>query len=208
MWAYGGAAARVPSHRAVLTGCERADSFVTNPHKWLLTPIDCSLLYTRRPDDLKRAFSLVAEYLKTDEEDVVNFMDYSLSLGRRFRALRLWMVIRAYGRRGLAQIIESHIKEAYWLAEQIDTAPDWERLAPVPFSTVCFRHTRSGVNDNDLEAHNAAIIDAVTASGQAFLSHTKLNDQYAIRVAIGNQATAHEHVALVWELLREAVEPR
>ena len=211
--AYGGAAALVASHRAVLAGCERADSFVTNPHKWLLTPIDCSLLYTRRPDDLKRAFSLVAEYLKTDEADAVNFMDYGLSLGRRFRALKLWMVIRAYGRRGLAQIIQSHIKEAHWLAAQIDAAPDWERLAPVPFSTVCFRHTRSGVedgslccNDTDLEAHNAAIIDTVNASGRAFLSHTKLNDQYAIRVAIGNQATAHEHVALVWELLREAAQ--
>ena len=202
--AYGGAAALVASHRTVLAGCERADSFVTNPHKWLLTPIDCSLLYTRRADDLKRAFSLVAEYLKTDEQDVVNFMDYGLSLGRRFRALKLWMVIRAYGRKGLAQIIEGHIKEAHWLAAQIDTALDWEPLAPVPFSTVCFRHTPSG--GKDLEAHNAAIIDTVNASGLAFLSHTKLNDQYAIRVAIGNQATTHEHVARVWELLREAAQ--
>ena len=116
--AYGGAAALVPSHRGVLAGCERADSFVTNPHKWLLTPIDCSLLYTRRPDDLKRAFSLVAEYLKTDEQDVVNFMDYGLSLGRRFRALKLWMVIRAYGRAGLASIIGGHMREAHWLVEQ------------------------------------------------------------------------------------------
>ena len=200
--AYGGAAALVPSHRDVLAGCNRVDSFVTNPHKWLLTPIDCSLLYTRRPDDLKRAFSLVAEYLKTAEQDVINFMDYGLSLGRRFRALKLWMVIRAYGREGLAKMIDSHIQEAHWLAEQIDTTPNWERLAPVPFSTVCFRHVPD--RDTDLEKHNAAIIDAVNASGKAFLSHTKLNDQYAIRVAIGNQATSHEHVARVWELLRGA----
>ena len=202
--AYGGAAALVPSHRSVLAGCERADSFVTNPHKWLLTPIDCSLLYTRRPDDLKRAFSLVAEYLRTDEQDVVNLMDYGLSLGRRFRALKLWMVIRAYGRAGLAAIIDGHMREARWLAEQIDAAPDWERLAPVPFSTVCFRHLPAG--DRNPDEHNASLIDAVNASGQAYLSHTKLNDRYAIRVAIGNQATTHEHVARVWALLQAAVE--
>ena len=202
--AYGGAAALVPSHRSVLAGCERADSFVTNPHKWLLTPIDCSLLYTRRPDDLKRAFSLVAEYLRTDEQDVVNLMDYGLSLGRRFRALKLWMVIRAYGRAGLAAIIDGHMREARWLAEQIDAALDWERLAPVPFSTVCFRHLPAG--DRNPDEHNTSLIDAVNASGQAYLSHTKLNDRYAIRVAIGNQATTHEHVARVWELLQAAVE--
>lgn len=200
--AYGGAAAVVSSHRHVLAGCDRADSLVVNPHKWLLTPIDCSLLYTRRPDDLKCAFSLVAEYLRTDETDVINLMDYGLSLGRRFRSLKLWMVIRAYGRDGLAHIIEGHLKEAQWLASQIDTTPGWERLAPVPFSTVCFRHVPAG--KTDLEAHNAAIIDAVNTSGKAFLSHTKLNDQYAIRVAIGNQATTHEHVARVWELLQQA----
>jgi aromatic-L-amino-acid decarboxylase len=200
--AYGGAAAIVPSHRHLLAGCDRADSFLVNPHKWLLTPIDCSLLYTRRPDDLKRAFSLVAEYLRTDESDVINLMDYGLSLGRRFRSLKLWMVIRAYGHEGLARIIEGHIKEAQWLAAQIDSTPQWERLAPVPFSTVCFRHVPSGKTDR--EVHNSAIIDAVNASGKAFLSHTKVNGQYAIRVAIGNQATTHEHVAQVWELLQEA----
>lgn len=204
--AYGGAAALVPSHRHVLAGCERADSFVTNPHKWLLTPIDCSLLYTRRPDDLKRAFSLVAEYLKTDEQDVVNLMDYGLSLGRRFRALKLWMVIRAYGRAGLAEIIAGHMREGRWLADQIDATAAWERLAAVPFSTVCFRHrpTSGQYSDEHLTAHNAAILDAVNASGQAFLSHTVLDGRYAIRVAIGNQATTHAHVECVWQLLREA----
>lgn len=202
--AYGGAAALLPSHRHVLKGCDRADSFVTNPHKWLLTPIDCSLLYTRRPDDLKRAFSLVAEYLRTSESDVINLMDYGLSLGRRFRALKLWMVIRAYGQEGLAQIIGNHIKAAQWLAAQIDQEPDWERLAPVPFSTVCFRHAPAGVAD--LEVHNAKIIDAVNASGNAFLSHTKLNGEYALRIAIGNQATTQEHVARVWNQLKQVAE--
>ncbi|MGH7960386.1 MAG: pyridoxal phosphate-dependent decarboxylase family protein [Candidatus Binatia bacterium] len=204
--AYGGAAALVASHRRVLAGCERADSFVTNPHKWLLTPIDCSLLYTRRPDDLKRAFSLTLEILRTEETDVINLMDYGLSLGRRFRALKLWMVIRAYGREGLAHIIKRHIDAAQWLAAQIDAEPDWQRLAPVPFSTVCFRHAPHRITD--LEAHNAAIIEAVNASGAAFLSHTKLDGRYAIRVAIGNQATTQEHVTRLWDRLRQvAVQP-
>ena len=200
--AYGGAAALLPTHRQVLSGCEHADSFVVNPHKWLLTPIDCSLLYTRRPDDLKRAFSLVADYLRTSEADVINLMDYGLSLGRRFRALKLWMVIRAYGREGLSRMIEGHINEAHWLAQHIDAMPGWERLAPVPFSTVCFRHAPAGISD--LEAHNAAIIDRVNASGQAFLASTTLNGQYVIRVAIGNFATTHDHVTRVWELLQKA----
>jgi len=200
--AYGGAAALVPSHSWVLNGCERADSFVTNPHKWLLTPIDCSLLYTRRPDDLKRAFSLTPEILRTEETDVINLMDYGLSLGRRFRALKLWMVIRAYGREGLANIIERHINAAQWLAAQIDAEPHWERLAPVPFSTICFRHMPA--ERVDVDAHNAAIIEAVNASGTAFLSHTKLDGRYAIRVAIGNQATTQKHVARLWDLLRQA----
>ena len=130
-------------------------------------------------------------------------MDYGLSLGRRFRALKLWMVIRAYGRAGLASIIGGHMREAHWLAEQVDAAPNWERLAPVPFSTVCFRHLPTGGQDPD--EHNAALIDAVNASGRAFLSHTKLSGHYAIRVAIGNQATTHEHVARVWELLQATV---
>lgn len=197
--AYGGAAALLPSHRQVLNGCDRADSLVTNPHKWLLTPMDCSLLYTRRPDDLKRAFSLVAEYLRTSESDVINLMDYGLSLGRRFRALKLWMVIRAYGSEGLARIIKGHTDTAQWLAAQIDQAADWERLAPVPFSTVCFRHAPAHITN--LEAHNTHILEAINASGKAFLSHTKLNGEYALRVAIGNQATTHEHVAQLWKQL-------
>lgn len=203
--AYGGAAALVPSHRSVLAGCERADSFVTNPHKWLLTPIDCSLLYTRRPEDLKGAFSLIAEYLQTDDSEGTNLMDYGLSLGRRFRALKLWMVIRAYGTEGLARIIEGHIRSAKWLAAQIDAESGWERLAPAPFSTVCFRHEPNERDKTvDLGVHNTAIIDTVNASGKAFLSKTKLNDQYAIRVAIGNQATTQAHVEQLWELLRDA----
>ena len=204
--AYGGAAAIVPEMRHVLDGCDRADSLVFNPHKWLFTPVDCSLLYTARPDDLKAAFSLVAPYLTTPEDGgVVNLMDYGLSLGRRFRALKLWMVIRAYGVEGLAALIAGHIELARRLESAIDAEPGWELLAPVPFSVVCFRRHPPGVDDEDeLRRLNTDIIERVNADGRAFISHTDLGGRYAIRVAIGNLATTAEHVDTVWELVREA----
>ncbi|MFW5739068.1 MAG: pyridoxal phosphate-dependent decarboxylase family protein [Myxococcota bacterium] len=199
--AYGGSAAVSPSLRWVLDGCERADSLVVNPHKWMLTPIDCSLLYTRRPDALKQAFSLVADYLKTDDGDVVNLMDYGLALGRRFRALKLWFVIRAFGRRGLAEVIEGHVALARHLAKRIDASKDWERMAPAPLSTVCFRHlSESG----DIDAHNRMIVDRVNATGEVFVSSTTLHGRYAIRVAIGNLASEQRHVDRAWELLQRA----
>ena len=200
--AYGGSAALCPELRWVLEGCERADSLVVNPHKWMLTPIDCSLLFTRRPDALKQAFSLVADYLKTDDGDVVNLMDYGLSLGRRFRALKLWFVIRAFGRQGLAQIIAGHVALAQELAKQIDETDGWERMAPTPLSTVCFRHLpRDGA---DPDAHNAAIVERVNASGEVFVSSTKLRGSHAIRLAIGNQASERRHVQRAWSLLQAA----
>jgi aromatic-L-amino-acid decarboxylase len=203
--AYGGAAAVVPELRHVLDGCERADSLVVNPHKWLLTPMDCSLLYTARPDDLRAAFSLVPEYLRTGDGDVVNLMDYGVSLGRRFRALKLWMVIRAYGADGLAAIIAGHVELARRLEAAVRAEPEWELLAPVPFSTVCFRHHPAGVDDEGaLRRRNEAILERVNASGRAFISHTELRGRYALRVAIGNAATSAEHVDRAWELLRGA----
>ncbi|HNS99661.1 MAG TPA: pyridoxal-dependent decarboxylase, partial [Polyangiaceae bacterium] len=200
--AYGGSAAIVPELRWVLEGCERADSLVTNPHKWMLTPIDCSLLYTRHPDALKRAFSLVADYLATDDGDVTNLMDYGLALGRRFRSLKLWFVIRAYGRSGIAHIIERHVALANELATQIDDTPGWERLAPTPLSTVCFRHVPPSLKDAD--AHNQAIVNKVNASGEVFVSSTKLRGSFAIRLAIGNASTRRQHVQRAWELLQKA----
>ena len=204
--AYGGAAAVVPEMRHVLDGCDRADSLVVNPHKWLFTPVDCSLLYTARPDDLRAAFSLVPAYLTTPEDGgVVNLMDYGLSLGRRFRALKLWMVIRAYGAEGLASLISGHIELARRLAAAIEAEPGWELLAPVPFSTVCFRRHPAGMDDEDeLRRLNSAIIDHVNADGRAFISHTDLGGRYAVRVAIGNLATTAEHVDTAWALMREA----
>ena len=204
--AYGGAAAVVPEMRHVLDGCDRADSLVVNPHKWLFTPVDCSLLYTARPDDLRAAFSLVPAYLTTPEDGgVVNLMDYGLSLGRRFRALKLWMVIRAYGAEGLASLISGHIELARRLAAAIEAEPGWELLAPVPFSTVCFRRHPAGMDDEDeLRRLNSAIIDHVNADGRAFISHTDLGGRYAVRVAIGNLATTAELVDTAWALMRGA----
>ncbi len=203
--AYGATAAIVPEMRGVLDGCEHADSIVVNPHKWLFTPIDCSVLYVRDPDLLQRAFSLVPEYLRTGAGDVTDYMNWGVQLGRRFRALKLWMVIRYFGREGLAARIRQHVALAQQFAGWIDTAPEWERLAPVPFSTVCFRARPRGIDDEAaLERLNGALMDAVNATGEVYLSHTKLNGVYALRLAVGNLRTTEQHVARAWELLREA----
>jgi len=202
---YGGVAAVVPEMQHVLAGVELADSLVVNPHKWLFTPIDLSAMFTRRPDVLKRAFSLVPEYLVTREQsDVVNLMDYGVQLGRRFRALKLWMVIRAFGAEGLAARLRHQMGMAREFAGWVDAAPEWERLAPVPFSLVCFRYAPTGTDEAEREALNAAILERVNASGRAYLSHTKLNGRYVLRLAIGNMRTELRHVSDAWRLLREA----
>jgi aromatic-L-amino-acid decarboxylase len=206
--AYGGVAAIVPEFRQVLDGCEQADSIVVNPHKWLLTPIDCSALFVRDIERLRRAFTLVPEYLRTAEADagaVTDYMDYGVQLGRRFRALKLWMVIRAYGVDGLADHIRRCCRMASELAGWVHADPAVERLAPAPFSTVCFRYHPASVEDDDLlAAMNAAVLDAVNRSGEAFLSHTVLAGRYALRLAVGNMATEPRHVRRAWELVREA----
>ena len=202
---YGGVAAVVPEMRHVLAGVELADSLVVNPHKWLFTPIDLSAMFTRRPDVLKRAFSLVPEYLVTREQsDVVNLMDYGVQLGRRFRALKLWMVIRAFGADGLAARLREQMVMARELAGWIDDDPEWERVAPVPFSLVCFRYAPAGVSEPERDALNTAILERVNRSGKAYLSHTKLNGRYVLRLAIGNMRTERRHVIDAWRLLKEA----
>jgi len=203
--AYGGAAALLPERRAVLDGCDRADSLVVNPHKWLFTPIDCSAFYCRRPDVLKRAFSLVPTYLETTEGSAVeNYMDYGPQLGRRFRALKLWMVLRAYGRSGLQARLREHIRLAQLFAAWVDGDPDWERLAPALFSTVCFRlRPRGGAADEArLNPLNERLIEAVNATGEVYLSHAVLGGRYVLRLAIGNIRTEERHVRRAWEILR------
>ncbi|MDQ3521410.1 MAG: pyridoxal-dependent decarboxylase [Gemmatimonadota bacterium] len=196
--AYGGAVGVVPEMRHLLAGCDRADSLVVNPHKWLFVPIDCSALYLRRPESVRRAFSLVPDYLQTPEgEGVTNLMDYGPALGRRFRALKLWMTLCYFGREGLAERIREHCRLAREFASWVDAEPGWERMAPVPMSVVVFR--RSGE-----DALNETILERVNASGEVFLSHTRVHGQYALRLAVGNLRTTQSHVARAWELLRKA----
>jgi len=202
--AYAGVAGAVPELRHHFTGMERADSVVINPHKWLFTPMDCSVFLVRRPEALKRAFSLVPAYLETAEQDVVvNYMDYGFQLGHRFRALKLWMVLRAFGARGIATRIRHHCALAAEFAGWVKAESGWSLEAPHPFSVVCFRHA-SGADEPETNAHNARILDRVNASGDVFLSHTVLNGRYVLRVAVGNLRTGREHLARAWELLREA----
>jgi len=202
---YGGTAAILPEKRHVLDGCDRADSLVVNPHKWLFTPMDCSVLYTRRPDLLKRAFQHIPDYLVvSDGEDVVNLMDYGIALGRRFRALKLWFVIRHFGVEGLRSLISEHIRIACRLAEWIDADAELERLADVEFSTVVFRHRPPGMVGKKLDEHNARVLEKVNATREVYLSHTRVRDSYALRIAIGNIHTTEVHVRRAFDLIKEA----
>ncbi|HXT16836.1 MAG TPA: pyridoxal-dependent decarboxylase [Gemmatimonadaceae bacterium] len=203
--AYGGMLAIVPEYRFVLDGVEGADSLVVNPHKWLFTPFDCSAFYIKRPDVLKRAFSLVPEYLVTrEQDDVVNYMDYGVQLGRRFRALKLWMIIRAFGVDGLADRLREHCELAREFASWVAKSSDWELMAPVPFSLVCFRYTANGLGDDGADRRNEAIMHAVNAGGDVFLSHTKIDGRFTLRLAVGNIRTEKKHVRLAWDRLNEA----
>ena len=210
--AYAGAVAIDPGLRAPFAGWERADSIVVNPHKWLWTPVDASLLLSRRLEVVRDAFSLVPEYLRTVDSigdgTERNYNEYTPQLGRRFRALKLWFVLRWFGLEGLRQRIRNHLELAESFAGWVDAAPDWERLAPVPFSTVCFRHVPPTLAGDDaaIDTHNAAVMDAVNRSGEMFLSHTKLRGRFTIRLAIGNLRTERRHVERAWVLLRTAGE--
>src|SRR5437764_715263 len=220
--AYGGSAAIVPELRHILDGCNRVDSLVLNPHKWLFTPFDCSVLYCRHLDLLRRAFSLVPEYLRTPEQEKVRSgSDYGVQLGRRFRALKLWMIIRYFGHEGLSARIREHIRLGKLFASWIEESDDWELMAPTPFALVCFRANPgvstarvSGWVKDQTEAErirrldelNEAIMHDVNASGKALLSHTKLNDKLTLRLSIGNIRTTEKHVKQVWDLLNDQLQ--
>jgi aromatic-L-amino-acid decarboxylase len=194
--AYAGPAMVCEENRWAFAGVERADSLVVNPHKWLLTPIDCSLLYTKRPDVLREAFSIAPVYLRSSEEGVTNLTDYGPALGRRFRSLKLWAVIRCYGREGLQGVIREHQRLARLFASWVEAAPGWEVVAPVPFSLVCFRRKGS-------DEENAAVLARVNATGEAYLSHTVLDGRYVLRLAVGHHRTTENDVRRAWELLQE-----
>ena len=193
--AYGGSAAVVPEIRHILEGVERAHSLILNPHKWLYVSIDCSVLFTRLPEIFRRASSLSAEYLRTTEDgQVVNYMDYGVQLGRRFRALKLWYVFRYYGRQGVVRMLRESLRLAQFLKSLIDADPDFEVCAPVDLSLVCFRHRSDNV-------FNRQLLAKVNASGTAFLSHTVLNGEFVIRFAIGNFQTTERDIVETWSTI-------
>jgi len=194
--AYAGAAMVCPEHRWAFAGIERADSLVVNAHKWMLTPMDCSLLWTKRPQDFRAAFSLVPEFLRTPEsEDALSLSEYGPALGRRFRALKLWAVLRCYGRSGLQAQIRSGVALAERFEQWVADEPGWELCAPRRFSVVCFRLR----GDN---ARNRTLLERANSSGEIFISHAVLNGRYVLRLAIGNFHTTEADVRLAWELLR------
>jgi aromatic-L-amino-acid/L-tryptophan decarboxylase len=213
--AYAGSAAICPEYRALMAGMERADSLVVNPHKWLFTPVDCSVLFVRDPALLRATFSLVPEYLRTDEAGATNLMDLGVQLGRRFRSLKLWMVIRAFGVEGLRERIREHCALARWLKEAIEATPGFELAAPVPFSTVCFRARATAADGPEAasaagpelastaeDRFNERLLQAINAAGPFFLSHTVLRGRYTLRVAIGNLRTTRADIAELWDLVR------
>ncbi len=211
--AYAGSAAVVPELRHILDGCERADSLVVNPHKWLFTPFDLSVLYCRHMDLLGRAFSLVPEYLRTPEQEKVRSgSDYGIQLGRRFRALKLWMIIRYFGHEGLAARIREHCRLARLFATWIEESPDWELLAPLPLALVCFRACPKREGESEeirakrLDILNEAIMHGVNSTGKALFSHTRLNNKLTLRLSIGNIRTTEKHVRQVWDLMNEQLE--
>ncbi len=203
--AYGGVAALVPELRHILAGVDQADSLVMNPHKWLFTPVDCSALYTRHPKVLERAFALVPDYLVTSVgDDAVDFMNYGVQLGRRFRALKLWAVLRSFGSDALTTQLRQHCALARRFASWVEAQPHWEVVAPVPLSIVCFRYAPPGASADMADSLNMAILDRVNCTGRVYLSHTKLAGRVVLRLAIGNVRTEDRHVAEAWRLLTDA----
>jgi aromatic-L-amino-acid decarboxylase len=196
--AYAGAAMVCPEHRWAFAGIEAADSVVINAHKWLFTPLDCSLFWTRRTDELRAAFSLIPEFLRTPEnEDALSLSEYGPALGRRFRALKLWAVLRCYGRSGLQARIREACRLAALLEAWITEDPEWELCAQRHFSLVCFRRRGS-------DADNESLLERINALGELFISHTRLDDRYVLRLAIGNEHTTEKDIRHAWDVLRHA----
>ena len=204
--AYAGVTAILPEYVQRFDGWEQADSVVVNPHKWLFVPFDLSAFYCRRMDVVRQAFSLVPEYLQTAEgtQGVRNLMDTGIQLGRRFRALKLWMVLRHFGADGIRAALTEHIRLAQQFAQWVDDDPDFERVAPVPFSVVCFRARPCDFRGSppELDAFNAELIDAVNGSGEVFLSHTRLNGRFVLRLAVGHLRTTEVHIGRAWAILK------
>jgi aromatic-L-amino-acid decarboxylase len=208
--AYGGAVALLPESRHLMSGTGAADSLVVNPHKWLFVPLDFSCLYVKRPELLRATFSLVPEYLRGDASQAErNYMDYGIQLGRRFRALKAWMVIRSMGSRGLAERVREHCRLARLFASWVEADTRFETLAPVTMAVVCFRFLPQDAGgrrpDEELNEMNRRLVEEVNRTGEAYLTHTVLKGRVAARVAVGNALTTEQHLARVYDLIgREA----
>ncbi|MFZ2322606.1 MAG: aminotransferase class I/II-fold pyridoxal phosphate-dependent enzyme [Ignavibacteriaceae bacterium] len=202
--AYAGVTAMIPEMKWITKGWERADSLVINPHKWMFTPMDLSVFFTRKPEVLKRAFSLSAEYLKTNQDDIVdNLMDYGVQLGRRFRSLKLWFIIRYFGVEGIAARLKNHIALAKEFAEWMKAENDFEILAPINFSTICFRYNPGSKSENVLNIINENLLENINKSGKIFLSHTKLNGKFVIRLTIGSIRQERKHVEEAFQIIKQ-----
>jgi aromatic-L-amino-acid/L-tryptophan decarboxylase len=203
--ALAGSAAILPEKRWILNGVEHADSLVFNPHKWMFTNFDCSAYFVKDPEHLERTMTINPDYLKTDRDlEVNNFRDWGIPLGRRFRALKLWFVLRNFGARKLREMIAAHIALAEEFAGWVESEPEWELLAPVPLNTVCFRHRRAEWDEDECNARNKALMDRVNAAGTIYLTHTTLDGKFTLRMAIGQTQTKRRHVVEAWEVLQEA----
>ena len=202
--AYGGALGVLPEGRWAMAGVDQADSVVVNPHKWLFVPLDFSVLYTRHPDLLRSVFSLVPEYLRGDAAPhaAIDYMDYGIQLGRRFRALKAWMVFRAMGLDGIASRIREHCRLARMFAARVDDEPDFSRAAPVEMAVVCFRYAPAGLDEDSVDQLNAAIVARVNAAGDAYITHTQLEGRTVMRVGFGNVLTTERHGEAVWTRVR------
>ncbi|WKZ69226.1 MAG: pyridoxal-dependent decarboxylase [Melioribacteraceae bacterium] len=199
--AHAGSAAILPEMKYILNGCEEADSFYFNPHKWMFVPIDVSAFYTKHPDVLRRTFSIVAEYLKTEhDKNAVNHMDYGIQLGRRFRSLKLWFLIRHFGVEGIQNIIREHLRLGKLVEKWVLESEQFELLAPVNFSTICFRIVPGKLQtDEQLNSFNEKLLEKINQTGEFFLTHTKLNGMFTIRIVISGLRTTEKHVQQVWQ---------
>jgi aromatic-L-amino-acid/L-tryptophan decarboxylase len=207
--AMAGSAMILPECRPLWQGIEQADSLVLNPHKWLGASFDCSTYYVRDAQHLVRVMSTNPSYLRTAADTKVrNFRDWGIPLGRRFRALKLWFLIREQGVQGLRTRLRRDLEHARWLAAQVDGAPGWQRLAPVPFQTVCVRYAPPGLTGEVLDAHTVAWVRRINESGRAYLTPAMLEDHWMVRVSFGVEATEHEHVVALWQQMRDEAERR
>lgn len=203
--AYAGTALVLPEKRQLIKGIEGVDSFVFNPHKWMFTNFDCSAYFVRDVEPLVRSLEILPEYLKTREGDRVNnYRDWGLPLGRRFRALKLWFVIRSFGAEGIRQKVRNHIQWAAELARDIDESDDFQLLAPVPFATLCFQFNPPQINDIDeLNELNRQLMETLNDSGKLYLTHTKLNGIFTLRLVVGQTNQEQRHIKDAWARIKE-----